>query len=142
PALLRNPSLDLVAAAWASTMATADALSHNPAYTAEIPGGWVSAAENVAPGQPTAVAMHESWIGSSGHRANILGDFTDVGVAPAPAPKSGTASDTGETSESRDAGADATDVPFSTRTVPSPGGGLGVPVGGALLLAAAGAVVV
>jgi hypothetical protein len=56
-------------------------MAHNPDYTSQIPGGWTAAAENVAHGHPTGTAMHDGWMGSSGHRANILGDFTDIGIA-------------------------------------------------------------
>jgi len=79
--LLRNAALDEVAAAWAEQMAAAGAISHNPSYSAQIPGGWVRAGENVAQGQASEAAMHNAWMGSAGHRANVLGDFTDIGIA-------------------------------------------------------------
>src|SRR5690606_4855491 len=79
--LLRNGAMDAVAADWAAQLAASGTLSHNPNYSAQIPGGWVRAAENVAQGHPTAAAMHEGWMNSSGHRANTLGDYTDVGIA-------------------------------------------------------------
>jgi uncharacterized protein YkwD len=79
--LARNTELDAVAGAWAVQLAAAGTLSHNPGYSAQIPGGWVSAGENVAQGQPSEAAMHDAWMNSSGHRANVLGDFTDIGVA-------------------------------------------------------------
>lgn len=41
----------------------------------------MSAAENVAQGYSGEAAMHDGWMASPGHRANILGDFTDIGVA-------------------------------------------------------------
>lgn len=79
--LLRNGALDDVAAAWANQLAAAGTLSHNPSYSTQIPGGWVRAGENVAQGQPSEAAMHNAWMNSSGHRANILGDYTDIGIA-------------------------------------------------------------
>lgn len=36
--------------------------------------------ENVAYGQQSAEAVMEAWINSSGHRANIEGDFTHIGI--------------------------------------------------------------
>ena len=81
PGLVRNAAMDGVAANWATQLAANGTLSHNPAYSAEIPGGWVAAAENVAQGHPSAAAMHDGWMASAGHRANILGDFTDIGIA-------------------------------------------------------------
>jgi len=80
-ALARNGAMDSVALNWANAIAAAGALSHNPNYSGQIPGGWSSAAENVAQGYPSGSSMHDGWMGSSGHRSNILGDFTDVGIA-------------------------------------------------------------
>ena len=79
--LNRSASLDQVAANWANQLAASGQLAHNPGYSAQIPGGWTNVGENVAQGQPTGAAMHDAWMASSGHRANILGAFTDVGIA-------------------------------------------------------------
>lgn len=73
--------MDQVAANWAAQMAANNTMAHNPDYPSQIPGGWTAAAENVAQGHPTGAAMHDGWMNSSGHRANILGDYTDVGIA-------------------------------------------------------------
>jgi hypothetical protein len=79
--LLRNAALDQVAAAWAAELAAAGTLSHNPDYAGQIPAGWSNAGENVAQGQPDAGSMHTAWMASPGHRANILGSYSDVGIA-------------------------------------------------------------
>lgn len=79
--LIRNPEMDQVAADWAAQMAASGTMAHNPDYSTQIPAGWSAAAENVAQGYPTGAAMHDGWMGSPGHRANILGDYTDVGIA-------------------------------------------------------------
>jgi uncharacterized protein YkwD len=79
--LARNSALDQVAAAWAAQLAAADVLSHNPNYPSQIPAGWSEAGENVARGHQDANEMHVAWMNSDGHRANILGNFTDIGVA-------------------------------------------------------------
>lgn len=81
PALQHNPAIDSVAQQWAQQMAAANSMTHNPAYTSQIPAGWTRAGENVAMGQPTPAAMHDAWMNSAGHRANILGDYTDIGIA-------------------------------------------------------------
>jgi hypothetical protein len=81
PGLVPNASLEAVAQAWAQQMAASDAISHNPSTGSQIPAGWTSWGENVAQGYASGAAMHEGWMGSTGHRANILGDFTDVGIA-------------------------------------------------------------
>ena len=73
--------MDRVAADWAVTMAANGSMAHNPDYASQIPGGWTAAGENVAQGHPTGAAMHTGWMGSSGHRANILGNYTDIGIA-------------------------------------------------------------
>lgn len=40
-----------------------------------------TAGENIAWGQPTPAAVHEAWMDSPGHRANILnGDFGRIGI--------------------------------------------------------------
>ncbi len=43
--------------------------------------GWTAVAENIAAGYPSAAAVVDGWMSSSGHRANILnGTLTQVGV--------------------------------------------------------------
>lgn len=39
-----------------------------------------SAGENIAKGQTTAKQVMNDWMASSGHRANILGNYTQIGV--------------------------------------------------------------
>ena len=79
--LALNSSLSQVAASWANQMAANGTMSHNPSYSSQIPGGWTKAAENVAQGYPSGSAVHQGWMNSAGHRANIVGDFTDIGIA-------------------------------------------------------------
>jgi uncharacterized protein YkwD len=42
---------------------------------------WTAWGENVAAGFTDAAAVFNAWMGSSGHRRQILGNFTYVGVA-------------------------------------------------------------
>lgn len=79
--LVHNGSLDAVAASWAQQMAANGTLSHNPSVGQQIPGGWSRWGENVAQGYRDGAAAHSGWMNSPGHRANILGPFTDVGVS-------------------------------------------------------------
>jgi hypothetical protein len=79
--LTLNASLSQVALGWANQLAANGTLSHNPNYSTQIPGGWTRAAENVAQGYPNGAAVHQGWMNSPGHRTNILGDFTDIGIA-------------------------------------------------------------
>ena len=81
PGLIHNPAMDSVALQWANHMGAAQSMTHNPDYSTQIPSGWSRAGENVAMGQPTPAEMHTAWMNSAGHRANILGDFTDIGIA-------------------------------------------------------------
>lgn len=81
PTLSSHSGLDGVAQAWAEHLAEVGELSHNPDYASQIPSGWTSAAENVAYNSaPTAQAMHGQLMNSAGHRANIMGDFTHIGI--------------------------------------------------------------
>ena len=80
-ALHRNSAMDAVALNWASQLAASGQLAHNPSYSVQIPGGWSTAGENVAQGQPTGSAMHGAWMASPAHKANILGGYTDIGIA-------------------------------------------------------------
>jgi len=41
---------------------------------------YISYGENIAWGSHTAKSVVSLWMGSTGHRANILGDFTGVGI--------------------------------------------------------------
>jgi hypothetical protein len=79
--LVRNAALDAVAQGWADQLAASGTLSHNPNTGGQIPGGWSSWGENVAQGYPDGASMHAGWMNSPGHRANILGNFTDIGIA-------------------------------------------------------------
>ena len=71
---------DLVddAAAWSQRMLEAGAISHNP-NLGSVTTGWEALGENVGVG-PDEGSLHDAFMGSSGHRQNILGDFTHVGV--------------------------------------------------------------
>ena len=78
--LKSNTSLNSVAQTWAQQMAANQSMTHNPNVGSQIPAGWKSYGENVAMGYPTGTATVEGWMNSTGHRANILGSFSDIGV--------------------------------------------------------------
>ena len=72
-----------VARAWSDQMASSGNFVHNPNYASQMPAGWSRAAENIAWGSgsnATVAVLHQALMNSEGHRANILGDFTRVGV--------------------------------------------------------------
>ncbi|NGN93639.1 CAP domain-containing protein [Nocardioides sp. KC13] len=79
--LTRDSDLDELARTWAYKIAADGELSHNPDLAEQVPEGWQGVGENVAMGYPTGAEMHRGWMNSDGHRANILGDYTHIGIA-------------------------------------------------------------
>ena len=77
--LVRNSALDQVAANWARQQFQNGAMSHNPNYSTQIPPGWSHAGENVAHDYSYDRVV-AAWTASSSHYANLVGDYTDVGV--------------------------------------------------------------
>jgi hypothetical protein len=77
--LIRNLAMDAVSQSWTQAQANNGQISHNPSYSSQIPGGWTRAAENVASGY-TYTNVVAAWRGSSGHYANMTGDYTDIGI--------------------------------------------------------------
>ena len=80
PLLVRDSRLDAVAQSWTGSMSSRKKLGHNPSYSTQIPSGWTKAGENVAGGYATDAATHQAWMNSAGHKANILGAYTSVGI--------------------------------------------------------------
>ena len=68
-----------VARDWTTRLMADQALSHNPQLSTLMPSDWISIGENVGYGS-TADSLHTAFMNSSGHRANILGDFNQVGI--------------------------------------------------------------
>jgi hypothetical protein len=77
--LVRDPRLDSVAQTWTSKMVSTQVLGHNPNTTSQVPSGWTRVGENVGYAG-TDARLHQAWMDSSGHRANILGAYTSVGI--------------------------------------------------------------
>lgn len=81
--LTGDPAAANVARAWSQRMAGAGQISHNPNLAAEV-SAWVTSqwsriGENVGVGYGVS-SLHDAFMASSGHRANILGDYNRVGV--------------------------------------------------------------
>jgi uncharacterized protein YkwD len=76
-ALTRDGSLDSRARSWAEKMAGDGGLSHSDLGSLLPP--WSAAAENVGMGG-SVKSIFGALAGSSGHRANMLGDYSHVGV--------------------------------------------------------------
>ena len=79
PGLVRDSRLDQVAADWARQQFQNGAMSHNPNYSTQIPAGWQRAGENVAKGY-SYTAVVNAWKNSASHYANLVHDYTSVGV--------------------------------------------------------------
>ncbi|HVM09574.1 MAG TPA: CAP domain-containing protein [Acidimicrobiales bacterium] len=68
-----------VARNWTARMIAEQRLFHNPNLGSELPSDWTRFGENVGYGQGVE-SLHVAFMNSPGHRANILGDFTQIGV--------------------------------------------------------------
>lgn len=75
-----------VARTWSQQMAASGVLAHNPALTTQVTNqvtaSWTRLGENVGYAS-SVVSVENAFMGSSGHRANILGAFNRVGVGTA-----------------------------------------------------------
>ena len=87
--LTRNSAVDAVARTWSESQAANSDMSHNPDYGQLMPAGASSWSENVAyldgysPDEMARVFV-DGWIGSEGHRQNLLdADATHTGVGVA-----------------------------------------------------------
>jgi len=85
PMFVASEKLTKAARAHAWNMAAYNSMSHSigGSLSSRVAGhgyAWWRLAENIAAGQHTAQDVITSWMGSSGHRANILGDYTEIGI--------------------------------------------------------------
>ncbi|HJQ76159.1 MAG TPA: CAP domain-containing protein [Acidimicrobiia bacterium] len=76
-ALSRSGSLDSYARSWAKKMASAGGLSHS--NIGSLLGSWSAVAENVGMGGSVS-GIFSALAGSGGHNANMLGDYTHMGI--------------------------------------------------------------
>jgi uncharacterized protein YkwD len=74
-----NSDINTVAQNWSQAMSDNGSMTHNPNYSRQIPAGWYGAAENVAYGY-SVERVTAAWMNSEGHRRNILGNYTDIGI--------------------------------------------------------------
>ncbi len=85
PALVSDPVLDNAAWQWANYLASNGLFEHSSSEwrSAMISGaGWVNSGENIAAGYTSAASVMSGWMGSTGHRNNILGSsYVGMGVA-------------------------------------------------------------
>lgn len=83
PAVTLDSTLSGIARQWASSMAAAGGISHNPDVKAQLNAtgiDWRKSGENVGVG-PTLASIHEALLASPGHFRNIVDpDFNRVGL--------------------------------------------------------------
>ena len=86
-ALKVDLQLTRVARRWSSNMATQDRMYHNPNLGSQVDGDWTRLGENVgysskrdATQADLVARLHTAFMNSPSHRANVLGDYTRVGV--------------------------------------------------------------
>lgn len=88
PPVQVNLQMVRIARDWSDTMAEEGRLYHRPHLDAEVFGPWEGLAENVGRASHSAAAtltetvdrLHQSFMDSPGHRANVLGDYNQLGV--------------------------------------------------------------
>ena len=86
--LVWSSAIATMAQNWTASMAstaldcTTVYLKHNPNYQGQTPGNWTLVGENVGCAQPArAKVIHDAWMASPGHRANLLRpEFTHIGI--------------------------------------------------------------
>ena len=90
--LVRDPRLALAAGVHAADMAATGVMRHagsdgsdGGTRIARTGYGYAAWGENVGTGPSDPAATVAAWLDSAPHRANLLGEFTDVGVAVAAA---------------------------------------------------------
>jgi uncharacterized protein YkwD len=88
PALHVDGQLTEVARGWTAQMAATSNLAHRPNLRAAVAGDPELVGENVGTSHITGAGqgelvdeLHRAFMASPGHRANVLGDWTHIGVA-------------------------------------------------------------
>ncbi len=88
-ALTINPKLQAAAKGHANAMATRNFFSHTGKNGSKLKGridregyGWSAIAENIAAGQSSAKEVVSTWLGSAGHKKNMLNcAYTETGLS-------------------------------------------------------------
>jgi hypothetical protein len=82
--LMTDAALDEAAQVWAQHLASTCAFEHSSSSWRSgrtSSSGWAATGENIAAGYATPSAVMAGWMGSSGHKANILNkSYTGLGV--------------------------------------------------------------
>lgn len=82
-----NLQLTGVARNWSSVMERENRMYHNPRMSSQVKGSWTRLGENVgytvktgAPLNELVKRLHVAFMNSPGHKANVLGDFNQIGI--------------------------------------------------------------
>lgn len=82
--LITDANLDAAAKAWAQQLANSCTFKHSTSSwrtSRTAKAGWTATGENIAAGYTSASAVMSGWMGSAGHKANILNkSYTGLGV--------------------------------------------------------------
>lgn len=85
-ALSADPKAADIARYWSNVMAGDGSLRHNPDLAAQVnnlvTSSWQRIGENVGVGS-SATGLHDAFMKSPGHKANVLGDYNRVGIGAA-----------------------------------------------------------
>jgi hypothetical protein len=90
--LTRSPKLDQLASEWAGVMASKNSQEHRPLSKALLnENGWKNLSENIyGPVKDgSARSIFQAWMGSSGHRGNLLRESSTLGGVGIATTKSG-----------------------------------------------------
>lgn len=79
PPLAADPDLTSIAQTWSAVLLRDGSLSHNPDLPGQLPPNWIRYAENVGMGGSPS-SLEAAFMASPEHRANILGQYSLVGV--------------------------------------------------------------
>ncbi|MGQ0433543.1 MAG: FG-GAP-like repeat-containing protein [Microthrixaceae bacterium] len=83
PSLQFDPGLSAIANTWNDVMIRDSQLKHNPSLSSQVSSqvtsSWTRLGENVGVGY-SPESLQEAFMGSTGHRSNILGSFNRVGI--------------------------------------------------------------
>ena len=78
--LVSKGALVAIARKHSARMAEDETIYHNKNVANEVPGKWTAVGENVGMG-PSVEGLHDAFMASPGHRANVLDrDYDEVGV--------------------------------------------------------------
>lgn len=81
--LRMSPELNSYAQKWAEMMAKRNSLKHSSMSDLSVAAGTSNVAENIAWGQDAEEEVLDTWMHSTGHRRNILGNYTEAGFGMA-----------------------------------------------------------